>query len=735
MKLGIWIVLFCGTVSAQNPPHKKVPLVNQHNIKIDGIMNETHWEHALMIPLLWETSPAENIPAQVKTEAFLIDTGSSLVIGFKAEDPDPSKIRAFLRDRDSAFDDDFVGVVLDTYNDERRALEFFSNPLGVQMDLILSTNSEDSSWNAIWDSAGKITDFGYVVEMEIPYNELQMPDSDGKKIWGLFVHRTHPRDDRRQYRNVIISRDNDCFLCQTEKFTGFANADRGLDLEITPTVTGLSALRREPEDADYAPRDTDVEAGVDVNWGINSNLTLNATINPDFSQVESDSAQLNVNQNFALFFPERRSFFLENADYFDSNMDLVYTRNIADPDYGVRLVGKNDANAYGFFYANDTITNLLIPGALGSDFTTIEQKSNNLVGRFRRDFGEYASTFGATITNREGGDYSNSLFSADLNYRLNSTDQIRLQLADSETEYPDEVAEEFDQTKGTFSGQYYLAQYNHNGRNWQFNAYHENKDDGFRADSGFIGQVGTKKSIIGGGYKWIGGDDNWWNHINVYSDWDITHDQNGQVLEKELEGSFGIDLPLQSNISSGLGVRDRFWDEQTFRENYQYINLHMTPLSGFDFGLHLNSGNSVDFANSRLADSTRIDFHFGGNFGTHFSYRISYVYNNLAINAGNILTANQTDIRLSYQFNLRQRLRLAIIQTDVNRDLSLYTKPDDYNKNNEDLATQLIYSYKVNPRTLLFVGYSDAGTEYDDIESFVKTDKNVFVKFSYAFKR
>lgn len=735
MRNSIWIIFFCSAVSAQVKTIKEVPLINESPIKIDGIMNEPHWQQALMIPLFWETSPAENIPAQVNTEAYLIDTGSSLVIGFKAEDPDPSKIRAFLRDRDSAFDDDFVGVVLDTYNDERRALEFFSNPLGVQMDLIQSGNNEDSSWNAIWDSAGTITDFGYVVEMEIPYNELQMPDSEGKKTWGLFVQRTHPRDDRRQYRNVIISRDNDCFLCQTEKVTGFANADRGLDLEITPTLTGLSAKSRDPEDADYSPSDTDFEAGVDFNWGINSNLTLNATINPDFSQVESDSAQLNVNQNFALFFPERRSFFLENSDYFDSNMNLVYTRNIADPDYGVRLVGKNDANAYGFFYANDTITNLLIPGALGSNFVTIEQQSNNLVGRYRRDFGENASTFGATITNREGGEYSNSLISADLDYRINSTNQIRLQIADSETEYPDEIVTDFDQIDGSFSGQYYLAQYNHNGRNWRFNAYHENKDNGFRADSGFIGQIGTKKSIIGGGYKWIGAEDNWWNQINVYSDWDITHDQSGQILEQEFEGSFGIDMPLQSNINAGLGVRDRFWDEQTFRENYQYINLHMKPLSGFDFGLHLNRGNSVDFANSRLADSTRIDFHFGGNFGTHFSYRVSYVYNNLAIDEGNILTANQTDMRLSYQFNLRQRLRLAIIYTDVNRDLSLYNQPDDYNSNNVNLATQLIYSYKVNPRTLLFVGYSDAGTEYDGIESFVKTDKNVFVKFSYAFKR
>lgn len=713
---------------------KQVP-VTQSDFKIDGIMDEAAWQQALLIPLLYETSPAENTPAQVKTDAYFVDTGKTLVIGFIAEDKDPEKIRAFLRDRDSAYDDDFVGVLLDTYNDERRALEFFVNPLGVQMDLIQSSNNEDDSWNAIWESAGQITDFGYVVEMEIPYNELQMPDVVGEKIWGLYALRIHPRDDRRIYRNVTIDRSNDCSLCQTEKIKGFNNADRGMDLEITPTVTGLAAKSRQPEAADYGATETDFEAGVDVNWGINSNLTLNATINPDFSQVEADSAQLNVNENFALFFPERRSFFLENSDYFDSNMDLVYTRNIADPDYGVRLVGKYDKNAYGFFYANDTITNLLIPGALGSGFTTLDVQSNNLVGRYRRDFGEYASTFGATITSREGGDYSNTLLSTDLNYRINSTNQIRVQIADSETEYPDELAADFDQPLDSFSGQYYLARYQHNGRNWSFNAYHENKDDGFRADSGFISQVGTKQSVIGGGYKWIGEKENWWNQINIYSDWDITHDQTEQVLEKEFEGSFSIDMPLQSNIGTGLGVRDRFWDEQTFRENFQYVNLHMRPWSVFGFGLHLNQGNLVDFANSRLADSERYELHFDGNLGTHFSYNVSHNYRSLSLDAGTIFTANQTDVRLSYQFNIRQRLRLAIIQTDVNRDLSLYNQPENFNQNNRNLSTQLIYSYKLNPRSLMFVGYSDAGTEFDDIETFVKTDKNVFVKFSYAFKR
>ncbi|MCH9661635.1 MAG: carbohydrate binding family 9 domain-containing protein, partial [Bacteroidetes bacterium] len=543
----LFCLLFSISVMAQDIAPKDVPML-EANIKIDGIMDEDIWQQALIIDMPYETNPGENIPAKEKTEAYLIDTGDTFIIGFKAYDSEPDKIRAYLRDRDSAYQDDFVGIIIDTYNDERRALEFFVNPLGVQMDLITTGTNEDDSWNAIWDSAGKINNEGYVVEMEIPYNEIQMPNSDGKKTWGLLLHRTHPRDLRRQYRNIKIDRNNSCFLCQSEKIVGFTNADRGLDLEITPTITGLAAKIRDPSDSDYEPTNTEFEAGVDINWGINSNTTFNATINPDFSQVESDSAQLNVNQNFALFFPERRSFFLENADYFNSNMRLVHTRNIADPDYGLRLVGKNGKNAYGVFYANDTITNILIPGSLGSGFTTLGSESDNFVGRYRRDFGENASTFGAIVTNRSSEEYSNSLVSFDLNYRFTEKDTLRVQYANSETEYPEEVAEEFGELKDSFSGNSYLARYQHNGRNLNVNVFHQSKGDGFRADSGFIGQVGITKSVIGASYRWIGGENNWWNNIRIGGDWDITHDQHDQMLEKEVEGNIQVSGPLQSHF-------------------------------------------------------------------------------------------------------------------------------------------------------------------------------------------
>ena len=170
------ITVLCAAVQPAIATVANLPHTDE-TIKIDGILDEKAWNDATQILIDIETHPGENTPAPVVTVAYLIENGENLYIAFDARDPDPSAIRAYLRDRDSAWNDDHVGIILDTYNDQRRAFEFFVNPLGVQMDL---TNDdvngiEDKSWDAIWDSAGRITDDGYIVEMEIPLNQLRFP--------------------------------------------------------------------------------------------------------------------------------------------------------------------------------------------------------------------------------------------------------------------------------------------------------------------------------------------------------------------------------------------------------------------------------------------------------------------------------------------------------------------------------------------------------------------------------
>lgn len=702
-------------------------------ITIDGILDEAIWQTATPIELKYEIEPAVNQAAVVETTAFLLDIGQSLVIGFDARDPQPENINAFLHDRDAAYQDDQVGVLLDTYNDERRALGFFVNPLGVQIDFIRSSNGEDDSWDAIWDSQGRITEDGYQVEIEIPYTELQMPPNQGPKTWGVFAQRVYPRNTRQIFQNTINDRNNNCFLCQSEKFSGFEAAKQGLDLEITPSFTAIASQSRPDADQPYDNTDSAFEPSLDVNWGINSNITLNATLNPDFSQVEADSAQLTTNTTFAPFVNEKRAFFLENSDVFNSRFNLVHTRNITSPNYGLRLVGKTGDNAYGLFFTDDDQTNILIPGVFGSSFAQIDDTSMNFVGRYRREWGN-ASNTGLMVTHRSAGDYENNVVSVDSDLRLNNNNIINAQWAHSETQYTQAIIDEYDQPEGRFSGDAQILRYSYSDDNWNVNSFYINHDDGFRADSGFMGQIGFSKKILGLGRTWYS-TDRWWTDIRFYSDWDITHDQTGQLLEKELEGNVHIHGPMQSHIELGGGVRDRYWEGQMFSENFTWFDLNFKPLKNIRTSFNINRGNSVDFSNNRLSDSFRLYGGMDANIGQHFKVNVGHKFRELTHLGNTVFIANQTDLRLSYQFNIKQRLRLALINTQINRHVNQYQNSEDWTANAQFLSTQLVYSYKVNPRTLMYVGYSDAGLNTDDIDSFTRTDKSLFAKFSYAFKR
>ena len=324
-----------------------------------------------------------------------MEDGANLYVGFEASDPDPSAIRGYLRDRDSAYSDDFVGIIIDTYNDGRRAFEFLANPLGVQMDLTNNEAStggnmgkEDDSWDAIWGSAGRINGEGYVVEMKIPLTQLRFPAVEGLKTWGFDLTRNYPRGSSYRFTNNPLVRGNNCYLCQIGEFSGLTDAEPGRDLEIVPTLTASKSDSTEEPGIDPLISDgTQTEAGLSVRWGISPDLTANLAINPDFSQVEADAAQLDVNNRFALFFPEKRPFFLEGADYFSTPLRAVFTRTIASPDVGAKLTGKRGDHTFGVLAAEDAVTNLLFPGLFGSDATTLEQSNTSFIGRYSRGFG------------------------------------------------------------------------------------------------------------------------------------------------------------------------------------------------------------------------------------------------------------------------------------------------------------------------------------------------------------
>lgn len=234
------IALSCYSSSAQAEQnnyqlsHQKTPIV------LDGVMDELSWENATKIELKYENRPGEGVAARVKTQAYIYEDGENLYVAIKAYDPNPSEIRASFRDRDALWSDDNVGIIIDTFNDKRSGYEFFVNPLGAQADMRMDDTDgwhEDESWDAIWGSAGKLTDFGYVVEMSIPFNAVRFPDVEGALTWNIAVWRNYARDVRVQLASVALDRNKRCNLCQFDQLTGFNSVQPSNNFQLTPTVT------------------------------------------------------------------------------------------------------------------------------------------------------------------------------------------------------------------------------------------------------------------------------------------------------------------------------------------------------------------------------------------------------------------------------------------------------------------------------------------------------------------
>lgn len=743
------IILLCSTVlfAAQGErPEYKIPRISQAPT-IDGDISDPIWQKATRVKLAYNTFPLDSTPAEVETTAYVMEDGEYLYIAFDARDPDPEQIKALYRQRDGMFQDDFVGIIIDTFNDERRAYELFVNALGSQGDLVIDeTNGfdEDTSWNIIWESAGQITDTGYQVEMAVPFRNLRYQADLTEQVWGIDFLRVFPRDARNQFRDTQRDRAVDCYLCQISKMRGMPNLEtKTTNLEFTPTVTYLNSESREVDP--IAPWETDIdelEVGLDMRWAITEDWILNTTLNPDFSQVEADGAQLDVNTTFALFFPERRPFFLEGADYFSTQSNYVYTRNIADPDVGTKLTGKSDGYTVGLIAARDTTTNILIPSSTGSYIDSLEDvESDILVARLQKNLGS-RSNIGALVTSRSANDYSNTLTSIDGTYIIDDHNSIRYEISHSETENPDAIR--FDDGEEILaknqSDTAMRLQYYHQGENYWFNANYQDRGEDFRADTGFISQVDYKKMIIGGGYSWYGEEGSDWTQFRLNGDWDRTESQSGQLLEEELETYFAIYGPLQLYTQTGVLSRDRFYDGEIFKEQWWSNYTRFWPTKNIRLENFVRQGDMIDFSNTQLGDGFDWQTTLTISAGKHFSTTLDRRDFSLDVPGGELFSAIQYDLRFAYQFDLKNRLSLIVQHTDIERNGALYNRNNDSDPDNDidaifrDLSTQLIYSYQVNAITRLFVGYSDAGFENDNINRIEKTDRTLFAKFSYNYQ-
>jgi len=696
-------------------------------IAIDGVLDEPAWQQAASIAVDNEIEPGDNIRGPATAILRIGYTSDALYLAFHVQVPDPARIRAHLTDRDAAGKDDFVGVMLDTFDDRRRNYEFFVNPLGIQMDFIRdeATDDEDDSWDGLWSSAGRITTQGYDVEVRIPFSTLRFRGGEGARHWGLIAFLNYPRDLRHQIANVVVPRGNSCLLCVAARVEGMAGVQQGRNVTLMPTLTTTDAQTRDAAGDDWRGAGTTIEPGLDLSWAPTPDLTLNATLNPDFSQVESDDAQLDLTSNFALLFPEKRPFFMEGADYFNTQFNVLYTRQIADPDFGLRVTGRTDHGAYGAFVARDAVTSLLVPGVMGSGFTEIDQPAQVAVARYRHDLDAHTS-LGVIATARHGDGYHNDMAGFDGRWQ-NGRHRFSAQVLRSDAGYPLALGLEDPSPSGTA----WRGEYNFDSRNWAFDLEHERVDYGFRADLGFIGQVGYDKSLLGGDHLWYF-DGARINRVRLHSDFDTTHRYDGQLLEREFETKLTLDGPRQSSFGIHGLARKRLWNDVLFDESYINLFVDLVPRSGMDIGGSLRFGPQIDLTATRKGQGRYFDIYGNFRFGRGLSLDVDLFQQGLRRDGGTAFEATVLDTRFGWQFDPRQRLRIAVQASNIARNPALYATA--VARRVRDVGAQLIYSYKINPSTALHAGGTLGGFLDDEHPTLFASSRGVFLKLSYGWQ-
>lgn len=702
----------------------------EFEVTVDAVLDEGAWKDALVLELKYEVRPGENVTPPVRTEVLLTYNAKSFYAAFRCYDPTPSAIRAHLRNRDTVGGDDWIALILDTFNDERRSFDFIVTAQGVQFDQIETENNEDSGWDTIWDCASKITDWGYVVEIAIPFSSFRFQRKEGPQVWGFDAVRRYPRDHAYHIGLFPRDRSNNCYLCQAVKIKGFDDASPGHNIEFDPTMIGFrSDERKDFPHGDLKKHSQEAEFGLTARWGITPNLTTNFTLNPDFSQVEADAQQLDINEPFALSYPERRPFFTEGTDFFDALKSIIHTRTMRDPSWGLKLTGKEGANTIGAYVVRDEITNLIFPRSQASSDTSLDMANTSSVLRYKRDFGS-RYTVGLIGTDREANNYFNRVFGFDLDFRFTPTNQIQLLMLGSSTKYSDEVTNAFDQPSGAFSDRLISFEYDHNTRTWGWWADYEEAGSKFRADLGYYPKVGYRNVEGGWSHIWNAEPGSWWSRFRVSSELNYFEEEDGKLLNKRASLGLSYSGIMQSSISLG-GRRSRdAYNNREFDLTGFMIQGGFWPTSNLQLGASTMFGNQIDYANTRLGKGIRMNPWLSYNFGKHLRLSLNHNYERMTVQDAHLYTANISQLSGVYQFNIRTFFRTIIQYVDYDYNPDNYT----YGIDSEDkrFFTQLLFSYKINPRTVLFLGYTD---DYHGSQDFglTQSDRTFFIKLGYAW--
>ena len=704
-------------------------------IVIDAELSDEGWGDATPIETWYETSPGDNTVPRVGNVAYLAYDDEALFAAFRFSDPDPAQIRAPLNDRDNlSFFTDYAGFYLDSMNDGRTGVMFIANANGMQYDAVKDdvTGKEDASPDFFWQSATRITDAGWTLEMRVPFSSLRYRNAE-PQTWGILLYRNYPRDFAYRMHSARRPRGSNCTVCRANRLEGLERLPASSHLVITPYVTAAQTAR--PGGAlgtRLVNGPLQPQGGLDAKW-TNSTTALDLVVNPDFSQVESDTAQITANERFALLFPEKRPFFLEGVQLFSSPIQAVYTRTITAPRWGTRATGRLGKTAYTVLVADDEGGgSLVVPGANGSALVPQDLASLSAIGRVRREIGRSFVSLVATGRQTSGGGY-NRVAGPDFQWRPSSSDTVTGQVLVSDTSYKDQPA---GAPSGRLSGYAADLEWERSTRTVNASLHYRDIDRAFRADNGFVPQVGIRQGQGSAGYTWHPAGPVSRVKASIAGDY-VTETDAGLVSQQIMPG-VEVDARWSSSwsmkyavdrVRAGAGVLPRRQGIYSFKIHPSRRIANVTITGVF--------GDEVDFAQARVGRGRMTSIVATLNPTTHMELRVNREHRRLDLTSrnstsGRLFTAEVSRVRATYTFTPRIFVRGIgqYVTTDRNRDLyATVVVP-----RSGAFAGSLLFAYRWNWQTVLFLGYGDNRTLVDP-NSLERVDRQVFAKMSYAFQR
>lgn len=743
----LWFLLIvffgsAGPLHAQEPgdslSNRLHPQKIEEDFDITAKLSNPAWNQAEPVYIKHEIQPNDQAAAPVKTEVRVLYSNDYLYVGFISHDPDPSKIRASISDRDASFRDDFVGIFLDTFNNNQQAYEFFINPLGVQMDGMRTGNSEDMNFDALWYSRGTITDSGYRAVMKIPFKSINFPKRNIQN-WSIQFIRNYPRSNRHQLVWTDVSLDNSCLMCQNGTLVGMSGLESSNTVELLPYAMGYqNSMMKNPgmPSSGLDHEAVNGRVGGSISYSPSSTISLDAVVNPDFSQVETDEAQIGVNETFALYYPEKRPFFMKGADLFQTEENLYYSRMINRPLAAGKFTQKSSNYSIAFLSAYDRSTPFIIPGKYGSALIRSDVDSYSNIVRGKYNIGD-ESFVGGLLTTRNHGEGANYVGSVD--WRLNVADHYYFngQVAYSGTrELSDPQLFGSGRTLGessydaAFNGQQYggmliSAEFERQAKYYSAWVNYASYSPTFQSQVGFINRTDRREYEAGQRFAYYP-DTGLLSRGSVSVSGTWRYDFSGQFQERYIFLRLNNNFAGQTRVSlSYLPLNDEQFRGRFFTGMRRWmINVNTNPLDGFSIGGHIDFGRYVNRAQTpTTGEGYNISVNATVKPTTRLQFDASYSYSTLSSTETGANYYSGDVMRLTSRYNFSRRFFARVIT--------------QYNSFSEQIQLYPLLYYKVNPFTKFYIGMTDNINHFDQpggINGYRQTSRQFFVKFQYLIR-